>query len=292
MTTVILPFRNGRDLVVEQFDALLRQDFDEPWELILVDNRSTDGTTSLIEPKLRVERTSGPTRVVLDRYDLRAGHASPRNHGVQIGSGDSLVFCDADDLVADGWLAALVAVGREHGFVASNVVPLEARPLSGQPEAEAASFAGGQLPTKFGLPVVHTCGMYCSRELFEKLGGFDPYFDIGGADVDFSIRALRAGYSPERSERALYFFRKRPTSASAFRQGYRYGRSGVRLYERHRDFIGVPPSPWSLIAHRVVDALRRSPRLLSPDTRRWYLAELGRHTAGVVWSARLRIRHF
>jgi glycosyltransferase involved in cell wall biosynthesis len=289
--SVIVPFRNGRELVVEQFEALTRQTFDEPWELILVDNGSTDGTGTLLEPKLRTLRDGGPERAVLVQYAERLGHASPRNFGVTQSSGAALVFCDADDLVSEGWLAALVRVGREAGFATSKTVPLDGA-LMGADAASVAPIYGGRLPTKFGLPVAHTCGMYCSRDLFERLNGFDPYFDVGGADVDFSLRALRAGEHPILAEEALYFYRARPSSSTAFRQGYRFGRSDVRLYKRHAEYIGYEPSPWSLVAHRAVDAARRSPRLFSADTRGIWLSQVGNHLARLVWSARLRIRRF
>ena len=112
------------------------------------------------------------------RFDDVIGYASPRNEGVRSASAPLLAFCDADDTVATGWLDAIVAALSLHPLVGSSIEVMG----SGEPSSVV-------VPTTFGIPVVHTCGLGCTRALFDSLGGFDPAFDAGGEDVDFSIRA-------------------------------------------------------------------------------------------------------
>src|SRR5215213_2921854 len=102
LVSVVLPVRNERRHLGDQLSALAEQTYDGPWELVVVDNGSTDGSGDVARsfaprvPALRV--VSAPRRGL--------NHA--RNAGVRAARGEVLAFCDADDVAAPGWLAALV----------------------------------------------------------------------------------------------------------------------------------------------------------------------------------------
>ena len=112
--SVIIPCFNAAETIGVQLDALAKQNWSEPWEVIISDNGSTDGSPAIAEgyedrlPSLRV----------VDSSDRR-GAAHARNLGAQNATGTALIFCDADDEVADGWLAAIGKALSRFDFVAS-----------------------------------------------------------------------------------------------------------------------------------------------------------------------------
>ena len=212
MVGVILPVRDGSRVVARQLTALLAQTFLGPWELVVVDNGSLDDTYALATNALAEHRPPQLRRAEVLPFRDRHGYASPRNFGATQTSAGVLAFCDADDEVAPGWLEALHSEIGKHSLLASHQV------VGFRVSAEEALPI--ELPKKMGVPVAHTGGMCCTRELFEQVAGFDTYFDMGGEDVDFSFCCLRAaGVTPTLVEGALYYIGPRSNSAATFRQG-------------------------------------------------------------------------
>src|SRR4051794_1712486 len=101
--SVVLPVRNG-DLTLDvQLAALSCQDYSSAWEVILVDNASTDDTQVCArrwEPELPVLRVVAESRVGLN---------AARNRGVGEARGDLVLLCDADDEVTPGWIREMAA---------------------------------------------------------------------------------------------------------------------------------------------------------------------------------------
>src|SRR5687767_8249669 len=100
--TVILLTRNGATTIGDQLEALAGQTWSESWELVVVDNGSTDGTLQIVEGY----RTRFPVLRIVDASEKPgAGHAC--NEGVRAARGAAFAFCHDDDVVGDGWLAAM-----------------------------------------------------------------------------------------------------------------------------------------------------------------------------------------
>jgi glycosyltransferase involved in cell wall biosynthesis len=96
--SVVIACLNEVHTLGEQLDALSRQQWHD-WEVIIADNGSTDGTQELARSfadRLNI--------TVLDASD-EPGSGYARNEGARAASGDALLFPDADDVVADDWLA-------------------------------------------------------------------------------------------------------------------------------------------------------------------------------------------
>ena len=144
MISVIVPVRNGMPLLEEQLRALAAQKCDEPWEVIIADNGSTDGTLefardwSKTHPNFLVVDASGPT-----------GASAARNAGVEVSSGEYLAFCDADDVVMAGWLEA--ASGAAHAdLVAGRFDFWSLNSIPPAPPVRAATRQLGFLPAGLG----------------------------------------------------------------------------------------------------------------------------------------------
>jgi glycosyltransferase involved in cell wall biosynthesis len=208
-----------------QLEALAEQRWDHDFEVVIVDNRSTDATGEVA----RAFAAAHPGFRVVDAPD-RAGLSHARNVGVRNTTAKAVSFCDDDDLVGDGWVAAMGNALHEHALVACR---LDWRSLN---DPETMLFGGFQrdgIEQMFGYPVAAGVAGW-QRWLWDALGGNDESLDFTGEDFDMSIRAFRDyGVTPHFEPAAVYYIAMRPTRRSSFRQARKYGRSSVVLYGRY-----------------------------------------------------------
>lgn len=111
--SVVIPCYNAVDTLGAQLEALAAQQWSEPWELIIRDNGSTDKSVELAERY----RHRIPCLRIVDASD-RKGAAHARNIGALATQSKLLAFCDADDVVARGWLKAMGEALQKHNVVA------------------------------------------------------------------------------------------------------------------------------------------------------------------------------
>lgn len=270
--SVVIPAHNEATTISLQLDALTAQAWDGSWEVIVVDNRSSDNTAEIVREYGRRD-----SRVRLVTANDRQGISYARNAGIAASAARSFALVDADDLVSDGWVAAIGSALRDHPFVTG---PLElARLNSGRLAESRGRRDETEAPTFSNLfPTAHGNNVGMHRDACEHIGGFDEDERLLGAeDIEFSMRAWFAGISCTFVPEAAVHYRYRTDARMLWRQGRRYGCARpmvVRLLLRR----GGPRPPrfagWRSWAWLVVHA----PDLLRSERR-----------AGWVWVAGNRL---
>ncbi len=238
MISVVLPVRDGAATIAAQLDALtLQSPSPASWELVVVDNGSTDDTAGVVGAY--AERL--PLRVV--DAPLRANLAYARNAGVNAAVGDKIAFCDADDVVGDGWLAAVDRALETHPIVGYR---FEWDRLNDPGDLVGRHrFQANGLETFFGQQVV-SGAMAVVRTLWDELGGNNEQWSFTGEDYEFCLRAFRQlGVVGWFEPQALYHVRMRSSVGATFRQARRYGRAHVALFS---EFVEDRPSAWQRAA--------------------------------------------
>nr|WP_297456517.1 glycosyltransferase family 2 protein [uncultured Halomonas sp.] len=91
MISVIMPAFNSERFIVSSIESVQRQSFPD-WELVIVDDCSTDQSFSIIE-----EMSQADSRIKLLRLDANGGAAVARNAGIQHAQGRYIAFLDSDD---------------------------------------------------------------------------------------------------------------------------------------------------------------------------------------------------
>lgn len=261
LVSVIMPVRNGGDYLSEQLAALARQSYSGPWELVACDDGSTDDSRTLLEQA--AERHDWAATIVAGAGE---GPGPARNRAIRASSGDLLCLCDADDLVDDEWLSALVDAAGDHDMVAGR---LDRNSLN--PAVIRQSRSGLRRPV--GPVFAASCNLAIWRDSFDDLGAFDPLLRVG-EDTELSIRAhlrgLRVGYTCD----AVVAYRYRSGLRDLFWQQRRSGRYGRLLRRRYGDRASglFPPR-----AHPLRMALWLAPRVpyLVTARRRLWIARLG-----------------
>jgi glycosyltransferase involved in cell wall biosynthesis len=274
LASVVLPVRNGAAHIEEQLAALTAQTYDRPWELVVVDNGSTDATVEIAErwrdrlPSLRIVDACG-----------RTGLNYARNRGAAEARGEFLAFCDADDVVEPEWLEGLVEAGARADIVEG----------TGDDESLNPPEVRGWRPPgpKVSLRVRHAflssvdggnCGMWArvAREI-----GWDESFRYGSSDVEFAWRAQLAGWTVTHTPRAVLRKRYRTSLKGTARQYYGYGKSEAQLY-RHFRGQGMPWPGLRAPFRTWFWLLRASPHLVRSRERRGHWLRIAAASAGRV----------
>jgi glycosyltransferase involved in cell wall biosynthesis len=100
--SVVIPAYNEAELLGNCLDSLRRQEFPGPYEIIVVDNNSTDGTASLA-------RSRGATVVL----ETRPGVCRARQRGTLLAAGEIVVSTDADTVYSTDWLSRIDRAFRD-----------------------------------------------------------------------------------------------------------------------------------------------------------------------------------
>ena len=91
--SVIVPVYNAEKHLKDCIDCLLSQDFDQKFEILVIDDASTDKSQKIIK-----EYKSPLIKLV--SLKKNKGPASARNEGIKIAKGEYIYFLDADDLIS------------------------------------------------------------------------------------------------------------------------------------------------------------------------------------------------
>jgi GT2 family glycosyltransferase len=174
-----------------------------PYELILVDNGSADGTPAYLE---ELRQRPGPARVEVIRNETNRGFPAGCNQGLARARGAYLVLLNNDTVVTPGWLERLIGwslhdwptVGLVGAVTNASRAPQEVaadyrrlEDLDGFAARRARDHAGK------ALQVGRLTGfcLLARREVLDKVGGLDEQFGVGFFDDDdLSVRAGRAGF--------------------------------------------------------------------------------------------------
>jgi glycosyltransferase involved in cell wall biosynthesis len=236
--SVIIPCYNAADTISDQLEALAQQHWIEPWEVVVADNGSTDRSVAAVERY----RDVLPDLHIVDA-SKRPGAAHARNVGARAARGTALLFCDADDEVAPGWVSAMADALAKFDLVASrfDIEKLNAWwMLRSHPNPQQNDIQQYRYPAY--LPHAGGGGLGVKRSLYEAIGGFDEGIAILD-DTDFCWRAQLAGAELHFVPDAVVHVRYRDTLRGTYRQARGLGESNVVLYKKYRPY-GMPRLSW------------------------------------------------
>lgn len=209
--SVIVPTYNRREYIAETLDSLLKQSFSE-FEVIVVDDGSTDGTDEVIRPYLnRIRYIRQPNK----------GAAVARNSGILNARGAYVAFMDSDDLSTPRHLEVLhdfLLRNPDFAMVVANGAYLEGRfhsrdtviPLE---TAKRLEQKGVTVKDLFAGRIVRLQGTMTRKSALEDVGLLDGWFRLS-YDLDLSLRLIkdhRIGFVSE----VVYLYRKHGGNISA-----------------------------------------------------------------------------
>jgi GT2 family glycosyltransferase len=193
--SIIIPTYNALDLL-QRCVSSIRRHTEPPYEIIVADNGSTDGTASwCLKEKLML--------ISLPRNE---GFPAACNKGLRLSTGDTLVLLNNDTVVTPNWLRSLSAAlhsGTDVGIVGPVTNYASGSQQVNYPFEDLAEFE--RIAATVNLPdptkwkrverIVGFCFVF-RRDLMEKIGLLDERFSPGHyEDDDYCLRTRMHGYS-------------------------------------------------------------------------------------------------
>jgi glycosyltransferase involved in cell wall biosynthesis len=283
--SVIVCVRNGRPYLDDQLGTLVAQDPPVPFEIVVVDNGSTDGTLEDLrgwQDRYDFIRLITATGVPAKQYAFHAG--------VQAATGDLLAGVDHDDRCAPGWLAGMVKAARKGDIVAGYIELHELNDpasIACRPWIELVETGGLQLA--FGVaPYAHGCNMAIWRDAYERVAPSE-YFTGACEDRDLGFRALAAGLRYTSAPDAVVHYRLRAAGAATRRQLREYGRDDAHLVSRYRH-LGAKGDPLAVVLRKWTQLPPRALKaVLERDDAHWARSELAIALGRLEGSIRHRV---
>jgi teichuronic acid biosynthesis glycosyltransferase TuaG len=113
IVSVIMPAFNSEFTITDSINSVINQSFQD-WELIIVDDNSTDNTPNVIEQFISLD-----SRIILKKLTTNNGVSNARNIGVSLSSSELIAFIDSDDLWSPDKLK--LQVKYHHQFVTCKI---------------------------------------------------------------------------------------------------------------------------------------------------------------------------
>jgi glycosyltransferase involved in cell wall biosynthesis len=186
MFSIIIPVYNKEKYLNRTLNAVLKQTFQD-YEVILIDDGSTDGSVAVIKPFLQDKRIS----LI---HQKNAGVSAARNRGIEMASYNYIAFLDADDLWHPQYLEEhsnawrkfpdVFIIGSRYQRIKEN----EHVDLQPKEPVEASAIENYFLNASRDL-LFWTSSLSIKKEVFEKIGFFNTQY-AAGEDIDIWIKVM------------------------------------------------------------------------------------------------------
>ena len=198
--SIIVLCCNGLDKTRLCLESVMRNTR-EPYELVVVDNASTDGTWEYLEA-VRERRPS----TVLIRNDVNRGFPAGCNQALKQATGQYIVFLNNDTIVTPGWLEGLIALSLHDwprvglvGPVSNGAMDAQRARADYSDLADLEGFATRRREAFAGkLQAVDRLTGFClliRRAVLDQIGPLDERYGLGFfEDDDLCVRAREAGF--------------------------------------------------------------------------------------------------
>lgn len=279
--SVVIPCLNAAKFLPTQLRALARQEPTTGWEVLIADNGSSDGTIKI------AERFASDFPVPLRIVDVaHRGRHHACNEGARLAHGSRLIFVDADDEVAPGFLRATDEALHGHPVVAGRLEHDKLNPETASSHFGEVQTSGLQEWSGF-LPFAAGAAIGIRREAFEAVAGFSDdaaYCE----DADLCWKLQLSGYPIHFEPTAVVHYRQRTSLRSMYRQHRNYGEAQAFLYRRYRT-RGMKRRSWKEVLNDLWIIAAGAVSTQAPAERYRWVRRLGREMGRLKGSLEHRV---
>ena len=205
LVSVVMCTYNRAELLRTAIASLIGQQVDFEYEIVLIDNGSTDHTYEVL--RSAIESSPIPIRSVIEP---KPGVSAARNRSLRESRGKWIASIDDDEVADPNWLQQLLATARTHGVrcvggrVALQLPDETIAGLSPVCRDLLGESALGEYERPYTRRITPGAGnVLIHRSVFEEVGGFDEDAREGGEDYDLFRRTLQAGIKAWYTPRAV-----------------------------------------------------------------------------------------
>lgn len=206
LVSIIIPTRNGHDVLKKCVDSILLKTTYPHYEIIIADNGSDD------EKSLRLvaDYVKNHENIRVKTVDIPFNFAQINNEAAVEAKGEYLLFLNNDtEVITPKWIEGMVAYARwdrvgavgakllypdntiQHAGVILGLGGAAGHGHIGYPRADVGYF--GRLSVDVNYSAVTAACMMVKKKDFDQMGGFDPAFTVAFNDVDFCLRLRKEG---------------------------------------------------------------------------------------------------
>jgi glycosyltransferase involved in cell wall biosynthesis len=250
--SVIVCVRNMAQDLPRQLDAVLAQETAFHFEVVVVDNASTDGSGEIA---LAYSSRDQRVRVIEARV---IGLNAARNCGIEGAMAEIIALCDADDVVESDWLPTLIGALEPATYVAGSLrlggpnSTVVRRRWAVEDQVAAVPH---WVQAGFRMASGNNCCFY--KPMWTSLGGFDETLSGAGDEIDFFVRAGRAGFGFREAPDAVVGVGLRARAMEIWRHDYRFGKHQSRVLARWNSSDWSWPRVFRLAAQLPKVVIRR-----------------------------------
>jgi len=213
-TSIVVTVKNEADSISELLDSLFIQE--KPFEIIIVDANSNDGTQNIIKQYAKKHKE-------IRLYIHEGSRGEGRNFGVKKSKGEIMVFTDGGCKADKNWLKELIKKMKEGYDVVAG------RTINVGPFKDIKRVRVNYKGFDITYP---SCNLAYKKNLFEKIGGFDPRF-ITAEEVDLNLRAVDGGAKIGYTGNAIIYRETAKNMLSLIKQAFWYGYGRKQLAIKH-----------------------------------------------------------
>lgn len=218
--SVIVPVFNDAKGLSDTLESLINQNYpEEHFEIIVVDNGSTDNTSDIINSFLK----RYPKLVHSDEENLIQSSYAARNKGVKASKGPIIAFIDADMTVDRDWLIKINSSLRKGDW---DYLACEVDIYFKKASIYSVYNKIYGFPIKsyvYNLHFAPTCCLVVKKSIFEDLGLFDPRL-ISSGDLEFGNRVYASKRKMMHDSDILMLHPARSSFMELYKKFFRIGR--------------------------------------------------------------------
>jgi len=212
--SIIIPVYNDASSVRKLFDNLSKVDFSEEYEIIFVDNGSTDDTVKEVQ---RIQDV-----ILLKEHKHLNSPYSARNRGIEKSSGDVIILLDSTCIPVVNWFnSGMDCLKKQEADIIGGDVQFdfEGKMTAGKIYDSLTNIKMKESIVRKG--VAKTANLFIRKEVFEKVGLF-PEGVRSGADVIWTGKAKQSGCKLQFCPNALVY-KKARTFSELIKKQWRVG---------------------------------------------------------------------
>jgi glycosyltransferase involved in cell wall biosynthesis len=226
MISIIVPVYNGENTIRQCIDSLLDQEISQSYEILCVDNASTDRTSQILN------QYDGKIKLL---HETKRGPAAARNRGLQ-NACEIVAFTDADCIAARDWLSNLTRSLEDPRVGIAGGKILSVQPCNYIEKFGEEIHDHGKA-IEVGRPPYAITMNWASRLSVLKEALFFDENLLRCEDVDLTYRIYQKGYHVIFNPDAIVYHRNENNYWGLSNEGFLHGYYSIPLLQKHHEFL-------------------------------------------------------